>query len=124
MPIEKKRILIVDDEVDTLSLLRTILEYEGFEIWEALNGKEALEQVQKIPDLILLDIKMPGGLSGLDVCHRLKKDEIYKNIPIIIFSAKILSHDIELGLQAGAVEYITKPFSSKELIRLVNLHIQ
>ncbi|MFX1282166.1 MAG: PleD family two-component system response regulator [Promethearchaeota archaeon] len=123
MPSGKKSILVVDDEVDTLGLLRTILEYEGFEIWEASNGKEALKEVQKMPNLILLDIKMPGGLSGLDVCHHLKKDEKYKHIPIIIFSAKVLSHDIELGLQAGAVEYITKPFSSKELIRLVNLHI-
>jgi two-component system phosphate regulon response regulator PhoB len=90
---------------------------------KAVNGKDALEQVKQMPDLILLDVRMPGGLSGLDVCKQLKKDERYKEIPVIIFSAKVLDRDIELGLKAGAVEYVTKPFSSKELIRLINLHI-
>ena len=123
MSTEKKKILIVDDEADTLELLHIILEHEGFSIWGATNGHEALEQVKKRPDLILLDVRMPGGLSGIDVCQRLKKDEEFKKIPIIIFSAMVLNHDIESGLKSGAVEYITKPFSSKELIRLVNLHI-
>lgn len=124
MSIEKKKILIVDDEADTLELLHIILEHEGFSIWGAANGHEALEQVKKRPDLILLDVRMPGGLSGIDVCQRLKKDEEFKKIPIIIFSAMVLNHDIESGLNAGAVEYITKPFSSNELIRIVNLHIK
>ncbi|MFX0086026.1 MAG: PleD family two-component system response regulator [Candidatus Hodarchaeota archaeon] len=123
MSMPKKKILVVDDEIDTLELLRTVLEHEKFEVWKAINGKDALEQVKRMPDLILLDVRMPGGLSGLDVCKRLKKDKKYKDIPIIIFSAKVLDRDIELGLKAGAVEYVTKPFSSKELIRLINLHI-
>jgi two-component system alkaline phosphatase synthesis response regulator PhoP len=123
MSIPKKKILVVDDEIDTLELLRTVLEHEKFEVWKAINGKDALEQVKRMPDLILLDVRMPGGLSGLDVCNQLKQDEKYKEIPIIIFSAKVLDRDIELGLKAGAVEYVTKPFSSKELIRLINLHI-
>ena len=120
---QKKKILVVDDEIDTLELLHTVLEHEKFEVWKAINGKDALEQVKRIPDLILLDVRMPGGLSGLDVCEQLKKDEKYRDIPVIIFSAKVLDRDIELGLKAGAVEYVTKPFSSKELIRLINLHI-
>lgn len=119
----KKKILVVDDEIDTLELLHTVLEHEKFEVWKAINGKDALEQVKRIPDLILLDVRMPGGLSGLDVCKQLKQDEKYRDIPVIIFSAKVLDRDIELGLKAGAVEYVTKPFSSKELIRLINLHI-
>ena len=123
MSMPKKKILVVDDEIDTLELLRTVLEHEKFEVWKAINGKDALEQVKRMPDLILLDVRMPGGLSGLDVCKQLKQDENYKDIPIIIFSAKVLDRDIELGLKAGAVEYVTKPFSSKELIRLINLHI-
>ncbi len=120
---QKKKILVVDDEIDTLELLHTVLEHEKFEVWKAINGKDALTQVKRIPDLILLDVRMPGGLSGLDVCKQLKQDEKYSKIPIIIFSAKVLDRDIELGLKAGAVEYVTKPFSSKELIRLINLHI-
>ena len=123
MTTEKKSILIVDDEVDTLELLQMILEHEGFKVWKAINGKEALEYVEKVPDLILLDIRMPGGLTGLDVCHHLKENDMYKHIPIIIFSAKVSKDDIELGLEAGANEYITKPFSSKELIRVVDIHI-
>ncbi len=119
----KKKILVVDDEIDTLELLHTVLEHEKFEVWKAINGKDALEQVKRMPDLILLDVRMPGGLSGLDVCKQLKQDEKYRDIPVIIFSAKVLDRDIELGMKAGAVEYVTKPFSSKELIRLINLHI-
>ncbi|MFX0122766.1 MAG: PleD family two-component system response regulator, partial [Candidatus Hodarchaeota archaeon] len=122
MSTEKKRILIVDDEEDTLEMLSTILEHENYITWKATNGKEALELVKKLPDLILLDIRMPK-VSGLEVCRRLKQDDKFKNIPIIIFSAKVLSHDIELGLNAGADEYITKPFKTKELTQLIKKHI-
>jgi len=123
MDSQKKSILVVDDEADTLELLRTILEYEGFEVWKAINGKEALDMVKKNPHLILLDVRMPGGLSGLEVCKKIKNNQIYQHIPIIIFSAKVLERDIRLGLEAGASEYITKPFSSVELIKLINKHI-
>ena len=123
MSTPQKKNLVVDDEIDTLELLRTVLEHEKFKVLKAVNGKDALEQVKQMPDLVLLDVRMPGGLSGLDVCKQLKQDERYKEIPVIIFSAKVLDRDIELGLKAGAVEYVTKPFSSKELIRLINLHI-
>ena len=123
MDSQKKSILVVDDEADTLELLRTILEYEGFEVWKAINGKEALDMVKKNPHLILLDVRMPGGLSGLEVCKKIKNNQKYQHIPIIIFSAKVLERDIRLGLEAGASEYITKPFSSVELIKLINKHI-
>ncbi|UCG03319.1 MAG: response regulator [Candidatus Heimdallarchaeota archaeon] len=122
MSTEKKRILIVDDEEDTLEMLSTILEHENYITWRATNGKEALDLVEKLPDLILLDIRMPG-LSGLEVCQQLKQDNRFKHIPIIIFSAKVLRHDIELGLKAGADEYLTKPFSTKELTQLIKKHL-
>lgn len=122
MSTEKKSILIVDDEEDTLEMLSTILEHENYLTWKATNGNEALELVEKVPDLVLLDIRMPG-LSGLEVCRRLKQDDKFKHIPIIIFSAKVLSHDIELGLNAGADEYLTKPFSTKELTQLIKKYI-
>ncbi|MHA1228083.1 MAG: response regulator [Candidatus Hodarchaeales archaeon] len=120
---ERKVVLVVDDELDTLELIQTILKHEGFEVWKAANGKEALELVEKKPDLILLDVRMPGGLSGIDVCRKLKNDEKFKHIPIIIFSAKILDNDIRMGLEAGAEEYITKPFSSKDLLEIINRYI-
>lgn len=122
MSTEKKSILIVDDEEETLEMLSTILEHENYITWKATNGNEALELVKKVPNLILLDIRMPG-LSGLEVCRRLKQDDKFKHIPIIIFSAKVLSHDIELGLSAGADEYLTKPFSTKELTQLIKKYI-
>ena len=122
MPAEKKRILIVDDEEDTLEMLSTILEHEDYITWRAINGKKALELARKKPDLILLDIRMPG-VSGLEVCRQLKQDDEFKHIPIIICSAKVLSHDIELGLNAGADEYLTKPFSTKELTQIVKKYI-
>ncbi|MFX0014130.1 MAG: response regulator [Promethearchaeota archaeon] len=101
MSTEKTTILIVDDEEDTLEMFSTILEHECFTIWNAINGNQALEQVKKSPDLILLDIRMPG-LYGLDLCRQLKEDNRYKHIPIIFLSAKVLTHDIEFGLEAGA----------------------
>lgn len=119
----KKSILVVDDEQDTLTLLRVILEIEGFTMWEAVNGNEALKQVQKMPDLILLDVRMPGRLSGLEVCQRLKKDPHYKHIPIFLFSVLALDRDKELGLKAGANEYLTKPFVSEKLIQLIKKYI-
>ncbi|MFW9904557.1 MAG: response regulator transcription factor [Candidatus Thorarchaeota archaeon] len=122
MPAEKKSILIVDDEEDTLEMLSTILEHEEYVTWRATNGKKALELAKNSPDLILLDIRMPG-ISGLEVCRQLKQDDKFKHIPIIIFSAKVLSQDIELGLNAGADEYLTKPFSTRELTQLIKKYI-
>ncbi len=115
MKSSKKRILIVDDEPDTLELMETILEHEGYEIIKALNGMEALDLIDNTVDLVLLDVRMPE-INGIEVCKQLKSDPERKNIPIVIFSAKTLDHHIEEGLKAGADEYITKPFSSSHLL--------
>ncbi|MHA2139368.1 MAG: response regulator [Candidatus Hodarchaeales archaeon] len=120
---DKKSILVVDDEPDTLELMQTILKHEGYDVLKALNGSEALEEVKQNPDLILLDIRMPGELNGIEVCRRLKTDPVHKSIPIIIFSAKVLDHHIEEGFQAGAEEYVTKPFSSVELLRIIGKYL-
>jgi CheY-like chemotaxis protein len=66
---------------------------------------------------------MPGELNGIEVCRRLKTDPVHKSIPIIIFSAKVLDHHIEEGFQAGAEEYVTKPFSSVELLRIIGKYL-
>ena len=118
-----KTILVVDDEPDTLELMQTILKHEGYDVLQALNGSEALEEVKQKPDLILLDIRMPGEFNGIEVCRRLKTDPVLKSIPIIIFSAKVLDHHIEEGFQAGAEEYVTKPFSSAELLRIIGKYL-
>lgn len=118
----KKQILIVDDEPDTLELMQTILEYEGYEIIKALNGMEALDLINENIDLVLLDVRMPK-LNGIEVCKRLKSDPSYKHIPIVIFSAKTLEYQIEEGLKAGADEYITKPFSSSYLLGILQKYL-
>jgi CheY-like chemotaxis protein len=121
----KKRVLVVDDEPDSSELMQTILEYEKYDVTTASNGITALEAMKHNPDLILLDIRMPGALNGLDVCKRVKTDPKTKHIPVIIFSAQALDHHIVEGFQAGADEYITKPFRSSELLKIIkkNLHL-
>lgn len=118
----KKRILIVDDEPDTLELMETILEHEGYEIIKALNGMEALDLINENTDLVLLDVRMPE-LNGIEVCKQMKSDPGRKHIPIVIFSAKTLDHHIEEGLKAGADEYITKPFSSTHLLKTLKKYL-
>ncbi|MCK4848917.1 MAG: response regulator [Candidatus Heimdallarchaeota archaeon] len=123
MVTQNKRILVVDDEPDILELMQTILEHEGYDVINTQDGEQALEAVSQNPDLILLDIRMPGELNGIDVCKRIKKDSKYESIPIIFFSAKVLDHHIEEGFQAGGVEYVTKPFNSAELLKTIRKYI-
>jgi len=119
MATKKKRILVVDDEPDTRELMQTILEHEGYDVIITQDGERAIEAISQKPNLILLDIRMPGELNGIDVCKRIKNDSKYKSIPIIFFSAKVLEHHIEEGFQAGGDAYITKPFNSTELLKII-----
>ena len=123
MAIPKKRILVVDDEPDAVELMQTILEHEKYDVTTASNGEKALEAMKSNPDLVLLDIRMPGEINGLEVCRRLKSDPKTKQIPVIIFSAKVLDHHIEEGFQAGANEYITKPFRSAKLLEIIKKNL-
>ncbi len=112
----KERILVVDDDEDILELIRFNLVKEGYQVVTALTGEEALEQAKhESPDLILLDLMLPG-LDGLDVCRRLKGSTDTSSIPIIMLTAKTEDADIVLGLELGAEDYITKPFSPRVLI--------
>ncbi|MHA1784697.1 MAG: response regulator [Candidatus Helarchaeota archaeon] len=117
-----QKILIVDDEADTVRLAKKLLETKGYKVKTAYNGEEALKEIQKmqnnLPNLILLDIKMPKK-DGFEVCKRIKEDQKLKKIKIVVFTAKIFDKDRELAYQLGADEYITKPFSGEELIKII-----
>lgn len=112
---EKSKILIVDDAVDTVELLRKRFRSEGYDTAEAYDGEEGLRQVSEYnPDLIVLDVMMPK-LDGLEVCQRLKSDENTKYIPILMLTAKGEVEDKVKGLDIGADDYLAKPFDYKEL---------
>ena len=111
----KKEILVVDDEEDILELVTFNLTREGYVVWCASSGEEALESIKKqIPHLIILDLMLPG-IDGLEVARRLKKNQSMENIPIIMLTAKGEEADIVTGLELGADDYITKPFSPRVL---------
>lgn len=115
----KIQIVIVEDEPDILDVLSYNLKREGYEIATAQDGSRGLELIQnEKPKLVLLDLMLPG-MDGLDVCRSLKSDDATKAIPVIMLTAKGEESDIVLGLGIGADDYITKPFSPKELIARV-----
>ena len=109
-------VLAVDDEEDILELIRYNLEKDGFRVNGITSGEKALEAVRRDPpDIILLDLMLPA-LSGFEVCRRLKADSETRGIPIVMLTAKGEESDIVAGLELGAEDYITKPFSPKVLI--------
>jgi len=113
---DRKRILVVDDENDILVVLKFRLEANNYEVLTASDGQEGLNKARtEKPDLIILDLMLPK-LDGYKVCRMLKFDEIYKSIPIIIFTAKVQQKDEELGKEMGADAYVTKPFEAEILL--------
>ena len=114
---QKKRVLIVEDEKNIVDIIRFNLLREGYDTLEAYDGEEglALARAEK-PDLILLDVMMPK-MMGFDVCRALRGEG--DNVPIIILTAREEEEDKVLGLEIGADDYITKPFSMRELIARV-----
>ena len=116
MAIEKKHILVIEDEEDILEVIRYNLTREGFTVAAAERGEEGLKLLsQKRPDLILLDLMLPG-INGIEVCRQLKQDPKTATIPIIMVTAKGEEADVVAGLELGAEDYVTKPFSIKVLI--------
>ncbi|MCP4110923.1 MAG: response regulator [Desulfobacteraceae bacterium] len=121
---KKPLILIVDDVPKNIQVLGSILSNEKYQIAAAVNGRHAVEMVNDIkPDLILLDIMMPE-LDGFEVCKILKASEKTKHIPIIFLTAKTATEDIVKGFQIGAVDYVTKPFNSTELLARTHTHLE
>lgn len=120
---EKKKILVVDDQVDLVKTIQFALELEGYEVLVSYNGEDALNQAQREnPDLILLDIMLPK-LDGYKVCRLLKFDEQFKHIPILMVTAKTQEKDKILGVETGADEYITKPFDIDDLIGKIKKYL-
>ena len=118
-----KKILVVDDEQMTTDLAKTFLEKHGFEVVIASDGEQALELAEEqIPDLILLDVMLPT-IDGFEVCKKLKDNAMFENTPILMFTAKGLSSDVERGEAVGADEYIIKPFSGKALVATIRKHL-
>lgn len=115
----KERILVVEDDEDILELLRYNLAKEGYDVVTAQTGEGGLKQaLAALPHLICLDLMLPG-IDGLEVCKRLKQDPRTENVPIIMVTAKGEEADIVTGLELGADDYITKPFSPRVLIARV-----
>ena len=116
----KTKVLIVDDEPININILNEILS-EKMEVLEAVNGNDALVKVAEfMPDIVLLDVMMPE-LDGLEVCRRIRKDERFNYIKIILVSAKTMQNEKLEGYDAGADDYITKPFDDEELLAKVNV---
>ena len=115
-----KKVLVVDDQPDNVFILQDRLEHVGFEVITAYDGKSGIEKaMESQPDLILLDVMMPG-MSGFEACKILSTTDSTKDIPVILVTALTGAEDISEGLQAGAFDYIKKPFNKVELIARIN----
>ena len=111
------RILIVDDEMPIREMIHTALDLAGYACLEADDARKAHQLiVDQRPALVLLDWMLPGGMSGIDLCRRIKRDESLSEIPVIMLTARSEEDNKVLGLDAGADDYMTKPFSTRELI--------
>lgn len=114
-----KKILVIDDLPENVFMLQDRLEHEGYEVITAYNGSTGIEKaLSELPDLILLDVMMPD-ITGIEVCRRLVNDPATKDIPIILVTAKSGADDTKEGLEAGAFDYIKKPFNRIELLARV-----
>ena len=112
-----KRVLIVEDQNDIRKLVRMTLEFEDYEIHEAIDGAAGLRMVAQVrPDLVLLDVMMPGDIDGLEVCRQIKADSALVGVKVVLLSARGQARDREAGEKAGADVYLIKPFSPLELI--------
>lgn len=115
-----RSILLVDDEPQTRDLLRLMLKRDGYEVYDAEDGFDALKKVKQFkPDAILLDVMMPE-IDGIEVCERIRADEQTADIPVIMLSARTHTEAVEIGIIAGATRYLSKPISRKDLLRHVS----
>ena len=115
------KILIAEDEPDIRELIAFMLRFAGYEVVAASNGEEAVQTAtREIPDLILMDVRMPR-MTGYDACRIMKANAVLHDIPVVFLSAKGQESEIQSGLEAGAEEYLLKPFSPDELTNRVRM---
>ncbi len=116
-----KKILVVDDNPDSITILRSILEAHDYEVQTAQSGREALDQLRTdAPDVVMLDVMMPE-MSGFEVLERIKTTHATSKIPVIMVTAKIQDEDVLTGYQYGADYYITKPCTAKQIVYGIEL---
>jgi DNA-binding response OmpR family regulator len=117
---QSKRLAYIEDETEMIDLVRLILGRQGFTVLGATGGREGLDLVRKeLPDLVLLDLMMPD-MDGWDVYHQIRSEELTREIPVIVITAKAQDIDKTLGLRVAKVEdYISKPFSPQELVERI-----
>ncbi|NIM02696.1 response regulator [bacterium] len=119
----KEKILVIEDEEDIANLVKTTLEGEGFEVTVGNSGEEGLEEIHRTPpDLLVLDLGLPG-MSGYQVCQKIREDVSLAHIPIIMLTAKGSTSDKVVGLSYAPDDYITKPFQNEELVARVKTHL-
>ncbi len=113
------KILIAEDEPDIRELVAFMLRFAGYEVLAAANGEEALQTAtREVPDLVLMDVRMPR-MTGYDACRMMKANPELRDVPVVFLSAKGQESEIQSGLEAGAEEYLLKPFSPDELTNRV-----
>ena len=112
-----KRVLMVEDQPDIRKLIRMALEFVSWQVHEAADAPSGVEVARQVlPDVILMDVMMPGGFDGLEACRRIKAGPLLKNTKLVVVSAKGLASDVDAGKAAGADEYLFKPFSPLQLV--------
>ena len=113
-------VLVVDDEPQIVEIVRDYLKQAGYRVLTARDGQLALALArEEHPDLVVLDLMLPGGIDGLEVCRRLRRDPVLGTVPIIMLTALVDETDRLIGLELGADDYITKPFSPREVVARV-----
>ncbi len=113
-------ILVVDDEVQIVAVVRDYLAQAGYSVLTARDGQTALTLARREqPDLMVLDLMLPGGVDGLDVCRQIRRDSVLGALPIIMLTSRVEETDRLIGLELGADDYITKPFSPREVVARV-----
>lgn len=119
----KNVVLVVDDSLDMLSMLNEVLDQAGMKVLVALDGEQAIQIAQGVtPDIVLLDAMMPG-MDGFDTCQRLKQIQEFTHVPIIFMTGLSDSASIVRGLEAGSVDYVTKPIKQDELLARIQVHL-
>jgi len=123
IPASNRTIMVVDDDPDIVTIVKTILEVKGYVVQSASSGQEVLSLLKELkPDLIILDVMMPQ-MDGLEVLTRLKGNPATSSIPVILLTAKVQYEDVLGGYKLGADYYITKPFTSTQLMTGINLFL-